>query len=138
MESTILDLYNGPAILRPGAISEKQLNDHIGPFKKSKTVAPGTLKAHYAPRTSLFLSENIMFDVKRLREKGLRVAVLHALPSKEYGKKLYAELRRLDKEKHDVLVVERATAQGIGIAINDRLKKAAIGAPFILPNGDSK
>ena len=73
-----------------------------------------------------------------LRGQGLKVAVIHALPAKEYGKKLYAELRRLDKEKHDVLVVERAAAKGLGIAINDRLTKAAFGAPFNLSNGDIK
>ena len=138
MESTIVDLYNGPAILRPGAVSLEEVQACIGELQSSNTIAPGTLKAHYAPKTSLFLSENTKEDVSILRSKGLKVAVLHALPTKEYGKKLYAELRRLDKEKHDVLVVERAKATGLGIAINDRLTKAATGAPFTFPHGDSK
>ena len=88
--------------------------------------------------TALLLCEHPHQEAERLRKEGKQVAILEEESNREYAKKLYAELRRLDKEEHDVLVVERATAKGLGIAINDRLTKAAFGAPFPLSNGDLK
>ena len=48
------------------------------------------------------------------------------------------ELRRLDKEEHDVLIVQRAAADYLGIAINDRLKRAAYGASKFTSNKGNK
>ena len=56
LESTIVDLYNGPAILRPGSITEEEITKITGPLIESQTAASGNLKSHYAPKTKLIFS----------------------------------------------------------------------------------
>lgn len=130
IESTIVDLCGlRPAILRPGYITSDDINQHWGPLGVSDRVAPGTLKAHYAPKTSLLLSRNPEEDCRKLQEKGLIVAVLSAKTANEYAHMLYDELRRLDESNVDILIAEMAEETGVGIAVNDRLTRAATGAP---------
>jgi L-threonylcarbamoyladenylate synthase len=135
VESSIVDLYDGPALLRPGAISKEEIERRIGQLGSSSTPTSGTMKAHYAPKTSLIVCDNPQEQAQYLRAQGKRVAVLQEPSNIEYAKKLYAELRRLDKEEHDVLIVRRAVADHLGIAINDRLTRAAHGAPFSQSKG---
>ena len=123
-----MDLYAGPALLRPGAISKEEIIAHIGPLTTSTTVASGTLKAHYAPMTALLLCENPHQQAEKLRAQGKRVAILEKESNREYAKKLYAELRRLDKEGHDVLIAKKAHGDSISMAINDRLIRALYGS----------
>ena len=42
---------------------------------------------------------------------------------------IYDELRRLDESNVDILIAEMAEETGVGIAVNDRLTRAATGAP---------
>lgn len=128
VESSIVDLYAGPALLRPGAISKEEIEKRIGPLGSSSTPTSGTLKAHYAPQTALIVCDNPQEKAQILRAQGKKVAIIQEASNAEYAKKLYAELRRLDKEEHDVLIVQRAAADYLGIAINDRLTRAAYGA----------
>lgn len=128
VESSIVDLYAGPALLRPGAISKEEIERRIGSLGSSSTPASGTLEAHYAPQTPLIICDNPQEEAQKLRTQGKNVAILQETSNAEYAKKLYAELRRLDKEEHDILIVQRATADHLGIAINDRLTRAAYGA----------
>ena len=125
VESSIIDLFSGPSILRPGAISPQDISKIVGTLQHSNTIAPGSHKSHYAPMTSLLLSEDPHKKAQALRKKGLKVAVLEATSSEEYAKKLYAELRRLDKEGHDILIAQKASADHLGRAINDRLRRAS-------------
>ena len=97
----------------------------VGPLGASATAAPGTLKSHYAPMTSLHLSTDPEQDQKRLEALGLTVAVFPAPSVDAHARTLYAELRRLDALGVDVLVAERARDEGLGAAVNDRLTRAA-------------
>jgi L-threonylcarbamoyladenylate synthase len=45
-----------------------------------------------------------------------------------YAQRLYAELRALDAAGVDLLIAELAPEEGLGVAINDRLRRAAVGA----------
>lgn len=127
VESTILDLSgSAPALLRPGGIPLAALERRLGPIVRGgATRAPGTLAAHYAPRTALRLTDDIPAERDRLAAQGLRVATLPAGPPADHARRLYAELRRLDALGVDVLVAERARPGGLGEAINDRLQRAA-------------
>jgi L-threonylcarbamoyladenylate synthase len=125
IESTIVDLSgDSPALLRPGSITESQLEAVVGPLGHSDTTAPGTLASHYSPQTSLLLSDNPKIDADRLQSEGLSVAVLLASAPKNHARTLYAELRRLDQLGVDILVAERSNDQELGRAINDRLTRA--------------
>ena len=126
VESTIVDTTNErPAILRLGAVLRDDIGALVGPLGASSTVAPGTLKSHYAPMTSLRLSTDPERDKNRLEALGLTVAVFRAPTVDAHARTLYAELRRLDELGVDVLVAERARDDGLGAAINDRLTRAA-------------
>lgn len=134
VESTIVDTTNErPAILRLGGVLPDDISALVGPLGASSTVAPGTLKSHYAPLTSLQLSTDPERDKERLEALGLTVAVFAAPAVDVHARTLYAELRRLDGLGVDVLIAERAQDGGLGAAINDRLTRAA--HPFSTSDG---
>ena len=149
LESTIVDLSRGaPVLLRPGAITREQLAGVLGVAPRDRDAAAprasGTLAAHYAPRTPLVLVEPAALEA-RLREaaaRGERVAVLCAgraapLPAafslvgpreaRAYGHDLYANLRALDANGADLIVVESTPAGPDWEAVRDRLARAAAG-----------
>ncbi len=127
VESTIIDLSGDtPALLRPGGVPVEAIEAAIGPVARhGATRAPGTLAAHYAPRTALLLSSDPAADAARLRAAGRSVALLPAGEPADHARRLYAELRRLDASGVDVLVAEVAADAGLGRAVNDRLRRAA-------------
>ena len=126
IESTIVDLTQSQAaMLRPGAILPSDIEAIVGPLTTSDTQAPGTLAQHYQPMTSLLLSVDVEADKARLIAAGQRVAVLPASTPDDHAKRLYAELRRLDRLGVDVLIAEAAPPSELGAAINDRLRRAA-------------
>ena len=126
IESTIVDLsLEQPALLRPGSIGKDAIEEIVGPLGTSSTPAPGMLKSHYAPMTSLLLSQNPGRDKNILEAEGRTVAILEAKQPEAYARDLYAELRRMDALGVDILIAETAPETGIGTAINDRLTRAA-------------
>ncbi|MDP2307343.1 MAG: L-threonylcarbamoyladenylate synthase [Pseudomonadota bacterium] len=127
VESTIVDL-TGPvaAVLRPGGVPIEALEAILGPLARtSRTAAPGTLAAHYAPRAALVATAEPDAEAARHRALGLRVEILRALPSEQYAHALYEALRALDARGADVIVAEWAEPGGLGDAVNDRLRRAA-------------
>jgi len=152
LESTIVDLSRGaPALLRPGAISREELAEALGEeLRERDTEAPrasGTLASHYAPRTALLLADAPTVDtlararpeaaVLAMRDapEGVKVAAWIVAPCdpSAYGHDLYANLRRLDASGAKRIVVEAPPAESAWEAVNDRLTRAAAGAP---PAGD--
>jgi L-threonylcarbamoyladenylate synthase len=152
IESTIVDLSGARAtLLRPGGIAAESVARALGEALASPTAdaprAPGTLAAHYAPRTPLMLIEgDLALELAAsLARQGQRVAVLAfsaqqpvtpglawiAAPADPsgYAHDLYASLRRLDEAGCGTIVVERPPQSPDWAAINDRLARAAAGAP---------
>jgi L-threonylcarbamoyladenylate synthase len=103
--------------------------------------APGQMKSHYAPRTPLKLySRGTHFALPATRRIGSLAfseasnaadsfAVEEILSStgdlREAAATLFAKLRRLDEAGLDLIIAETVPEQGLGIAIMDRLRKAA-------------
>ncbi|RKG81043.1 L-threonylcarbamoyladenylate synthase [Corallococcus terminator] len=147
VESTIVDLSSGaPAILRPGGLATEEVERVLGravPVRASTTVrVSGSLASHYAPRAGVVLAEpsEVSQRVEALRAQGLRVGVLGpaslSLPGDvqrfdvpgepaQAARVLYARLREADEQGHDVLVACLPLASGLGIAVRDRLSRAA-------------
>jgi Sua5/YciO/YrdC/YwlC family protein len=154
LESTIVDLSRvEPAVLRPGGITAEQLFEVLGPFSSSpSSEAPrvsGSMESHYAPRArvELLSPDQIAARAAELVTQGNRVAVLlrnaehheaepHSFPKSvvvislpredvELARTLYATLRRVDELECDVALSTLPIEQGLGIAIADRLRKAA-------------
>jgi L-threonylcarbamoyladenylate synthase len=147
VESTILDLSGEkPVLLRPGGVPREALEKVLGQKLPSRATgavrAPGMLPSHYAPRAGLVLaarSEAVRL-AGELHAAGRRVAlcspeglaapkgVLH-LPVPEDVTKLahalYELLRSIDAARVDVAVVVLPDEAGLGLAVLDRLRRAA-------------
>ncbi|MDR0715215.1 MAG: threonylcarbamoyl-AMP synthase [Puniceicoccales bacterium] len=154
IESTILDVTSDmPRILRPGAISASDIAqtlktpvlDHSP--SASSAIAPGQLKQHYSPNTRLILvemAEDLSLLVKNAsssqitgkaafvylkRPHDFYYADVFWLSNKgdyfEAARSLFDMLQNLDKAGYDVIYCQKAEQKCIGIAINDRLTRAA-------------
>ena len=137
VESTIIDCTHGiPIILRPGAVSIEMIENLLSIRLQSlDTISnqirvPGSLKSHYAPNAKVFLSGTpkagdgliALSDIKT-PEGVIRVA--SPLNNDEYARLLYYALRQADTLKLSNVYVVPPNNEGVGLAINDRLKKAA-------------
>ena len=137
IESTIVDCTTDPPqVLRPGAITAADISAILdgGPAAASgPSRAPGMLESHYAPRCRVVLGESRDVAVALAADaaaQGLRTELLDpATPIAEYARNLYAWLREADARGVDVLVAVLPPATGIGVAVRDRLIKAAAPRP---------
>jgi L-threonylcarbamoyladenylate synthase len=150
VESTIVSLAsNPPALLRLGGVSVEEIEAVIGPLGKAPPpdngtiTAPGMMQRHYAPRTPIELLTADEPRQVRLKERvGLLAfqsapdaasfaAVEILSPSgdlREAATQLFAAMRRLDALGLDRIVAEPVPAQGLGRAINDRLRRSTAPA----------
>lgn len=132
IESTVLDLSaDQPAILRPGTITQAQIESVIGPLTSARQAAgiaksPGQMARHYAPATRLVLchSENEMRDwLAKFPQAGL-VGWDRPDPL-TYARILYSELHRLDREGRPVIIAWYPPDESQWAGVRDRLKRAA-------------
>jgi L-threonylcarbamoyladenylate synthase len=141
LESTILDLSGPDAVLlRPGAVTVEEIEEAIGPVKTSegdpdRPNAPGQLRRHYAPTTKLRLNAAMADPGDALLAFGPNpFAARHAVKVlnlsdggdlNEAAANLFAMLRTLDAGGYRSIAVMPIPPTGLGIAINDRLTRAA-------------
>jgi L-threonylcarbamoyladenylate synthase len=132
VESTIVECIDGVRVLRPGAISqqdvEELLNIQVSGDSTGDARAPGMLASHYAPNAQLELCDTLEEAQGlslELHHKGLKAFVIFEPNLYEYAQKLYSLLRHADSDACDVIIAVRAPSVGIGAAINDRLIKAS-------------
>ncbi len=142
IESTIVDLSgDGAIVLRPGAISERQISEIVPVGKRRAAVRhSGGMARHYSPRTPARLVDAHDLDrtIARLKE---RVAVLaFSRPDERvdywlrmprdpvaYAQRLYAALRELDTAGCEEILVEAPPDAPEWAAVRDRLQKACSG-----------
>lgn len=140
VESTILDLTRAPTLLRPGGLTSETLEAVLGtplqnPPKSDKITAPGQTASHYAPNTKLILNQTtcptnalwLGFGPMPKNTNGLTLSQTSNL--KEAAANLFAHLRKLDAQAASKNIKTIAAAPipntGLGLAINDRLTRAA-------------
>jgi len=138
VESTIVDLSVTPAVLlRPGAITREDIATIIdirdGKGDAHVPKAPGQLLSHYAPRTPLRLNATGVDTDEALLAFGPSVpdgaSVVHNLSPAgdlaEAAANLFAMLHALDDYGARAIAVTAIPDDGLGGAINDRLRRAA-------------
>ena len=137
LESTVVDLTSKPIILRPGLISpadiSKVLNKKIIISKGLKIIkAPGMFKRHYSPGIPIKLNQikaknNEAFIVfGKKYKKGKNIFNLSSNSNlNEAAKNLYKLLRLIKNKNYKMICVSSIPKTGIGLAINDRLNRAA-------------
>jgi len=161
IESTVVDLARDPAVLlRPGKVSRAELESLIGPIELAGASddhaprSPGMLSRHYAPARTVRLNASSAAPDEALLAFGPDSFVrggasrLNLSPEGdlyEAAANLFAMLRQLDRPPHRAIAVMPIPERGIGIAINDRLRRAATppgagdptAAPATAPTPDS-
>jgi L-threonylcarbamoyladenylate synthase len=132
VESTIVECINGVRLLRPGAISQQEVAEVLEADVSSDTSgqsrAPGMLASHYAPNAQVVLcdtEEQAQGHVRNYEQKNQKTFVIIERDVHDYARNLYSQLRQADIDACDVIIAVRAPDVGIGVAINDRLMKAA-------------
>jgi len=136
VESTIVDCTtNPPQILRAGAITAEQIKLDCGinvVSASGESRASGMLEKHYAPNCTVELASSRKDAEARLASLEIagRIAEILDFESdlERYAHELYSSLRRADKRSVDVVIAVTPPMTGIGIAINERLKKASNSA----------
>ncbi|WP_371928707.1 L-threonylcarbamoyladenylate synthase [Rossellomorea sp. KS-H15a] len=144
-----------PVILRPGGITKEQLEEVVGKVEvdpslkegKGAPKSPGMKYTHYAPDAPVYLVDGTKEDVQRLvdekKEEGLKVGVLTTEEQMDWyqadlilsagrrddlktvAQHLYDTLRAFNRSNVDIIFAEMFPEEGVGLAIMNRLQKAA-------------
>jgi len=154
VESTVLDICHGqPRILRPGGMSKEAIENLIGIVAigaaDENISSPGMLKSHYAPHVSLTVHDSeainkipvnndsaFLFFDNASRDKWIsagkkpeQTAVIKVLSQSgnllEAAACLFDILHELDRLNPKQVYAQLVPETGIGMAINDRLRRAA-------------
>ncbi|MGW7822459.1 L-threonylcarbamoyladenylate synthase [Streptomyces puniciscabiei] len=149
VESTIVDATGElPSILRPGGVTREDLEAVLGypPAvpSTSHVRVPGQHPSHYAPRARVVLvePEKVIAEAELAQELGHQVGVFlppsftdapvkaHAVVTvpgsmAAYARGLYGFLRELDQQGCDLIVASLPAEEGLGLAIANRLRRAA-------------
>lgn len=132
VESTIVECINGDVrILRPGKIGIADIL-HVVTVSTTpdseESRAPGMLASHYAPHAEVRLFDSLDIattTVSELQIQGLRAYLLHHANMDEYAATMYSELRDADSHGIQIVCAVLPPDEGVGVAIRDRLQKAA-------------
>ncbi|MDE2376592.1 L-threonylcarbamoyladenylate synthase [Bradyrhizobium sp.] len=147
VESTIIGLFDTPMLLRPGGLPRERIEAVLGePLTRppadvesasSQPLAPGMLASHYAPRAAVRLDARevapgealLAFGSATLPGIERAAAVMNLSPAgdvDEAATNLFGYLRALDAKAPRGIAVMAVPEDGLGEAINDRLRRAAV------------
>lgn len=137
IESTVVDVCDGVAsILRHGSITAEEIRAigvAVEESAEPSSRSPGQLLSHYAPSLPVRLNASQVNANEALLAFGGAplsgaASTLNLSPSGdvvEAAANLFAFLRALDRPEHAAIAVMPIPESGVGVAINDRLKRAA-------------
>jgi len=135
LESTVVSLIDGGArLLRPGGIARAEIEAVIGPLAEAQADArrsPGRLARHYAPNAPVRLEASAPLPGEAWLAFGPAPegpAIWNLSPAgdlREAAAKLFAYLRLADQAGCVAIAVAPIPEDGLGEAINDRLRRAA-------------
>ena len=132
VESTIVDCsLEVPVVLRPGGITAEAIESIVAldSIDSGVSRAPGMLLAHYAPLCEVVLVENMQQAQGSLGDANSKYRILDAsINPTSFASTMYSLLRQCDFDGVQKLVVVQPEPIGIGLAIRDRLTKAAHGS----------
>ena len=148
VESTIVGCFDEPMLLRPGGVPRAEIERVLGRVLKQppadaegdsgQPLAPGMLASHYAPRAKVRLHAISLAPGEALLAFGLgaisgidAASVVMNLSERgdlnEAATNLFGHLRALDGKGAHTIAVMPIPHEGLGEAINDRLRRAAVG-----------
>jgi L-threonylcarbamoyladenylate synthase len=148
VESTIVGCFLEPMLLRPGGVPRADIERLLGralvqppedtDSDNGQPLAPGMLASHYAPRTKVRLNAIHLEPGEALLAFGLgAISGIDAASTvmnlsergdlAEAAANLFGYLRTLDTKGAHTIAVMPIPHDGLGEAINDRLRRAAVG-----------
>jgi L-threonylcarbamoyladenylate synthase len=132
LESTVVALLDAPRLLRPGAVTRAEIEAVVGPLTEAEADAkrsPGRLTRHYAPNAPVRLGVTAPAPGEAWLSFGpdgrgpFNLSPTGDLA--EAAANLFAYLRAADRTQPTGIAVAPIPDEGLGEAINDRLKRAA-------------
>ncbi|MFL6835689.1 MAG: L-threonylcarbamoyladenylate synthase [Bradyrhizobium sp.] len=148
LESSIVGCFEAPMLLRPGGLPRAEIERVLGQALAQppedadndggQPLAPGMLASHYAPRTRVRLNAESIAPGEALLAFGSDAvsgidaagAVMNLSARgdlTEAAANLFGHLRALDAKAARAIAVMPIPNDGLGEAINDRLRRAAVG-----------
>jgi len=148
VESTIIGCFDEPMLLRPGGLPRAEIERVLGRALRqaptevesgsAQPLAPGMLASHYAPRARVRLDAQRLEPGEALLGFGLgaisgidAASMVMNLSERgdldEAAANLFGHLRALDSRGVRTIAVMPIPNEGLGEAINDRLRRAAVG-----------
>lgn len=134
IESTIVAADGGQVrLLRPGPllVAPDLIRDRVSADEATKIEAPGQLAAHYAPSKPLRLNATTAHSGETLIGFGPvvgDVSLSHSGNTTEAAARLFDLLHTADAGPSPRIAIAPIPDLGLGLAINDRLRRAAVGA----------
>jgi len=134
LESTVIAVLDGqPRMLRPGGLTRAEIERVVGPLAEAEADAkrsPGRMALHYAPDAPVRLEALTARRGEVMLGFGAVAGdqALNLSPSgdlAEAAAHLFAYLRAADRLRPTAIAVAPIPKDGLGEAINDRLKRAA-------------
>lgn len=132
LESTVVALLDEARLLRPGSVTRAEIEAVIGPLAEAEADAkrsPGRLARHYAPNAPVRLEVTEPRDGEAWLSFGVTGrGPWNLSPTgdlREAAANLFAYLRGADRTAPAGIAVAPIPHEGLGEAINDRLKRAA-------------
>ena len=144
VESTIVSLTGErPLLLRAGGTPAEEIEEVLGPLdspvhSSGPPESPGRLDSHYAPKTPFYLRSEapslpgscrtglLTFREPDGAEVYAAVEVLSKEGSlREAAANLFAAMHRLDAMDLDAILADPLPEEGLGRAVNDRLRRAS-------------
>jgi L-threonylcarbamoyladenylate synthase len=141
LESTVVDCTaDPPMVLRAGAVTLEELQTVIPqtrlyrPAEGERPKSPGLKHRHYSPRARVFLIESVGGQKGRidnaafigLREPYEEFDLVRVCGSvEEYARELFAFFREADARGLEMIFCQTVEEKGIGLALMDRLRRAA-------------
>jgi L-threonylcarbamoyladenylate synthase len=147
VESTIVGCFDTPMLLRPGGLPRDRIEAVLGErlarppvdaeSDSGQPLAPGMLASHYAPRAPVRLNADHVAPGEALLAfgpdalPGIETAAAIMNLSRrgdvaEAAANLFGYLRALDAKTPRAIAVMPVPEEGLGEAINDRLRRAAV------------
>jgi L-threonylcarbamoyladenylate synthase len=135
LESSVVALLDGPPrLLRPGAVTRGQIESLVGPLAEAEDAAhrsPGRLFRHYAPSAPVRLEAGdarpgeVFVAFGEPPAAGARFNLSPSGNLEEAAANFFALIRAADALAPSAIAVAPIPEEGLGEAINDRLRRAA-------------
>ncbi len=137
IESTVIDLTDHPKVLRPGIISQNQIEKALKiklrkSFKNKKLISPGMMKKHYSPGIPVLTNQKrhdgksaFIYLGNKHKSKRKFFSLSKNSNLTEAAANLYKIFRLVKKRGFMKIQIAKIPKFGIGEAINDRINRAS-------------